>query len=311
MSTTHDPYPTRRPPAARLPEMIPRRGRAVRGGAHDVAAATGIEDAATRFEADGFLSLPGFFSEAEAAPWCEEASRLQNASIDTQPPEAFFEAGSTALRSLFDVPKRSRVFDSLTRHPRLLRLVGALLGETAYLHQTRLNYKPAYAGTGFFWHSDFETWHAEDGMPDMRAVSVSIALCENNEFNGSLMLIPGSHLSFVPCIGTTPDDHYRTSLVVQQIGTPPLEHLNTLMGQGGLTMPTGPAGSVVVFDCNTLHGSHENLSSRPRVNAFFVYNACSNALRAPYAAARPRPTFIAARPNDQPARDPVTEALAS
>ncbi len=311
MRSNHDPYPTRRQAAASLPELIPRHGPVVRGEAHEVATASGIEDAAVRFEADGFLSLPGFFSEVEAAAWREEASRLQDASIEARPPEAFFEAGSAALRSLFDVPKCSRVFDSLSRHPRLLRLVGALLGETAYLHQTRLNYKPAYAGSGFFWHSDFETWHAEDGMPDMHAVSVSIALCENNEFNGSLMLIPGSHLNFVPCIGATPDEHYRKSLVLQQIGTPPSEHLDRLIAQRALTMPTGPAGSVVVFDCNTLHASYENLSAQPRINAFFVYNACSNALQAPYAATHPRPTFVAARPSAQNACEPMTEALTS
>jgi ectoine hydroxylase len=60
-------------------------------------------------------------------------------------------------------------------------------------------------------------------------------------------------------------------------------------------MPTGPAGSIVVFDCNTMHGSYDNLSSDHRMNLFIVYNARSNALEAPFAAQRPRPEFIAAR----------------
>jgi ectoine hydroxylase len=60
-------------------------------------------------------------------------------------------------------------------------------------------------------------------------------------------------------------------------------------------MPTGPAGSVVVFDCNAMHGSYDNLSADHRINLFVVYNAQSNALEAPFAAPRPRPNFIAAR----------------
>ncbi len=44
---------------------------------------------------------------------------------------------------------------------------------------------PGFTGSGFYWHSDFETWHAEDGMPSMRAVSCSIALTENFAYNGA------------------------------------------------------------------------------------------------------------------------------
>jgi ectoine hydroxylase len=125
---------------------------------------------------------------------------------------------------------------------------------------------------------------------------MSIALTPNTALNGTLMLVPGSHRTFVPCVGATPDDHYRASLVAQEIGTPSPAQLDALIATGGIEMPTGPAGSVVVFDCNTMHGSFDNLSNVPRINLFFVYNARSNALRAPFAAPRPRPTFIAARP---------------
>jgi ectoine hydroxylase len=133
-------------------------------------------------------------------------------------------------------------------------------------------------------------------MPAMHAVSMSIALTPNTALNGALMLVPSSHRTFVPCVGATPDDHYRASLVAQEIGTPSPRQLDALIAASGIEMPTGPAGSIVVFDCNTMHGSFDNLSNLPRINLFFVYNARSNALRAPFAAPRPRPTFIAARP---------------
>ncbi|BBI64144.1 hypothetical protein HSBAA_54500 [Vreelandella sulfidaeris] len=84
------------------------------------------------------------------------------------------------------------------------RVAGAarqIIGDDPYVHQSRINYKPGFAGKGFNWHSDFETWHAEDGMPAMHAVSASLILTDNHEFNGPLMLIPGSHKKFVPCLG--------------------------------------------------------------------------------------------------------------
>ena len=54
----------------------------------------------------------------------------------------------------------------------------------------------------------------------MRAVSFSIALTENYTHNGALMIMPGSHRTFVSCVGETPDDYYKTSLKSQNVGTP-------------------------------------------------------------------------------------------
>lgn len=67
-------------------------------------------------------------------------------------------------------PRRARA------RPTPARAGRQILGSEVYIHQSRVNYKPGYGGTGFYWHSDFETWHSEDGMPRMRALSVSIAL---------------------------------------------------------------------------------------------------------------------------------------
>ncbi len=64
--------------------------------------------------------------------------------------------------------------------------------------------EPGFKGKGFNWHSDFETWHSEDGMPRMRCLSCSIVMTDNNEFNGPLMLIPSSQKYFIPCVGRTP-----------------------------------------------------------------------------------------------------------
>ena len=64
--------------------------------------------------------------------------------------------------------------------------------------------------------------------------------------------------------------------------------------------PTGKPGTVVIFDCNTMHGSNGNITPFPRANAFFVYNAVSNRLQAPFGVKKPRPAFIAARGEPKP-----------
>jgi ectoine hydroxylase len=109
------------------------------------------------------------------------------------------------------------------------------------------------------------------------------------------MLIPGSQRVFVSCIGETPDDHYKQSLRKQQFGVPDEQSLAELAHKHGIYAPLGKPGTVLLFDCNTMHGSNGNITPFPRSNAFFVFNAVRNRLVAPFAASKPRPDFIAAR----------------
>ncbi|WP_209426421.1 phytanoyl-CoA dioxygenase family protein [Pararhodobacter sp. SW119] len=60
-----------------------------------------------------------------------------------------------------------------------------------------------------------------------------------------------------------------------------------------------PPGTLIFFDCNTMHASNSNITPFPRSNAFFVFNAISNALQDPFAAAAPHPPHLALR--DTPA----------
>lgn len=132
-------------------------------------------------------------------------------------------------------------------------------------------------------------------MPRMRCFSMSILLSENNELNGPLMLIPGSHKWFIPTQGKTPEKNWKTSLKAQTLGVPSRDILRSMTQRGGLVAPKGPAGSVILFECNTLHASANNLSPWRRSNLFFVYNSVENKLVQPYCGQRSRPEYIAAR----------------
>lgn len=189
----------------------------------------------------------------------------------------------------------SPAFDRLTRDNLLLGIVRQLLGDDVYIHQSRINSKAGFCGNGFEWHSDFETWHSEDGMPEMRAISASIMLTDNNPFNGPLMLIPGSQNCFIPCAGSTPERNWEQSLKRQTVGLPSRESVASLANKNGIEAPTGPAGSLLLFECNTLHASNRNMSPWPRANLFFVYNALGNRLVQPFGRTTPRPERLAAR----------------
>lgn len=155
------------------------------------------------------------------------------------------EPGSTNVRSIFRVHMLSDLVDRLVRDPRLLDLARTILGSDVYVHQSRANLKPGFRGKEFYWHSDFETWHVEDGMPAMRAISCSVLLTDNDDTNGPLMLMPGSQKYFISCVGETPDNHYKESLKKQEYGVPDDDSLRFLAKQCGIKTIKARAGSVV------------------------------------------------------------------
>lgn len=252
------------------------------------------------FDKKGFLSFENFFDEEDMQAFIEELRDYEGDEDLKLSEGTILEPGKEEIRSIFGIHDVSERFSRLTRDPRLLAMVQQILGSDVYIHQSRINYKPGFKGKGFDWHSDFETWHSEDGMPRMRSLSCSIILTDNGEFNGPLMLIPGSHKYFIPCVGRTPENNYKESLKSQEIGVPDAASLKSLMLENDIEAPKGASGSLVMFECNTLHGSNTNMSCWPRSNLFFVYNSVENTLHDPYCGNKPRPGFLATRKNWDP-----------
>lgn len=286
----NDIYPSRITPEA---QMLPRLDPVVHGEWNEKAPLT--QQQAEEFDRNGFLVLENVFSPDEVAYLQKQSKELLSGPEGLDPETIITERDSDEIRSIFEIHAQSRIVGRLAADARLAGVAQFLLNDQVYIHQSRLNYKPGFEGKEFYWHSDFETWHVEDGMPRMRALSMSVLLAENTPDNGPLMLMPGSHRVFLTCVGVTPDDHYRTSLKKQEYGVPDRQSLTELAHRHGINAPTGKAGTVVIFDCNTMHGSNGNITPYPRANAFFVYNAVSNRLQAPFGVKKPRPGFIAAR----------------
>lgn len=288
-----DRYPTR---CDRPLSMMPRRDPIIHSSKNIRAQGPLSEYHLQCFERDGFLWFENLFSETPIMQ-----GLLNNlASLEKLPgvpdSEQMIRDGETgSLRSVFGIHDISKEFEALTKEKLIVAMVRQILGSDVYIHQSRINAKPGFVGNGFNWHSDFETWHSEDGMPAMRALSVSLMLTENTSFNGPLMLVPGSHEYHVPCQGLTPSGNWKQSLKNQKFGVPDEDSLETLINNGGISAPTGGPGSLLIFDCNTLHASQKNLSPWPRANAFFVFNSVENGLEAPYAGTIPRPEFLASR----------------
>lgn len=302
-----DLYPSRREAA---PRILPRLDPVVHSSWDEGAPITRAQ--AEQFDRDGYLVLDDLFSDEEVAALQSAAARILGDPSALEEETVITEPGSREVRSIFMIHRQNAMMARLAADERLAGVARFLLGDDVYVHQSRLNYKPGFFGKEFYWHSDFETWHVEDGMPQMRALSMSILFAPNTVLNGPLMIIPGSHRKYLTCVGETPEDHYKSSLKKQEYGVPDEDSLAELAAEHGIVAPTGQAGTVVIFDCNAMHGSNGNITPFPRANAFIVYNAVSNRLVSPYGPESPRPEFIASRqhtPVLQPPQITLLEAV--
>ena len=293
--TREDLYQTR---LSNKPALIDRQDPVVHAGTGNRAPVR--PDLIDRFERDGFVVLENVFTPGEVERMRFTAEEMRDYPHSLANETVISEPNSGAVRSVFAPHRQSAEFDLISRDPRLADFARHVLDDEVYIHQSRLNYKPAFKGKEFYWHSDFETWHAEDGMPRMRALSMSVMLTDNHPQAGPVMFVPGSHRKFISCVGETPEDNYKASLKRQETGIPDKDSIAAMVDEGGIVAPAPAAGSVVIFDCNTLHASNGNITPYERMNAFFVFNAWSNRLEAPFAAATPRPEHIAHRRVDKP-----------
>ncbi len=285
---TGDPYPSR---MGRPPELLPRVDPVVHGPATDGPLDMGQVAA---FEQNGYLTVPGVFSPDEVEGLDQLLSDLVNGG-DIDSDQVIREPDSAVIRSVFAFHEGYGGLADVPSDPRLAGVARQLLGSDVYIHQSRVNRKPGFRGKDFQWHSDFETWHTEDGMPRMRCLSAVVALTDNEPWNGSLLVMPGSHKWFVTCPEPTPPANHEHSLKVQEVGVPDEDSLTTLFDRHGIDQCTGTAGSVLFFDCNLMHGSSTNISPLPRRNLFMVFNSVENTIGDPFSAPQRRPEHIASR----------------
>ncbi|MEV5550763.1 ectoine hydroxylase [Streptomyces sp. NPDC052309] len=286
-----DLYPTRTVTSS-VP--LPRRHPVVWGGEDDGPLTA---ERLAAYDRDGFLTFDAVLGPGDISACLEEVSRLTADPSLRASGRVVPEPDGDGIRSVFEVHALSETFRRIVHSPELAATARQLLGSDVYVHQTRVNLKAAFDGSGFGWHSDFETWHSEDGMPAPRAFSMTIALTDNTPYNGPLLIIPGSHRTFVPSAGETPPDYHRLSLKGKNLPAGPADRsaVTELARSHGIRQCTGPAGSAVAFDCNCLHASAANVSPFPRTNLFVVYNSVENRIGTPFAAPGPRPAYLASR----------------
>lgn len=229
----------------------------------------------SRYRSRGYLFLRSCFSQAEIAMIVRELPAIFAQDL----PGKVLEKDSDTIRSVYGVHFDNPVLRCLAHHPRLVHPARKLLAGDIYIHQSKVNVKAAFKGDVWHWHQDFIYWLREDGMLEPQATTAAIFLDEVNEFNGPLLFVPSSHRVGVidtPVRETAPS--WLGGAIADLKYSLTTECVATLVAQHGIVAPKGPAGSVLFFHCNIVHGSAPNMSPFNRKIIYITFNSTRNRL---------------------------------
>jgi ectoine hydroxylase len=225
-----------------------------------------LSDAQLReFDEQGYIFLPECFSAEEIGVLRAEAEAILRAER-----EEVWREKSGAPRTAFAAHTYNEAFRLLGTDPRLIEPLEQLFGEPVYMHQFKINAKAPFDGELWQWHQDYGTWARDDGMPEARAMNISVFLDEVMAINGPLMFIPRSHQHGVLAAG---HDRATTSYPLWTLDH---ETITKLAAEGGIVAPTGRPGSVLMFHGNLVHASPPNITPYPRKIVYLTLCSVSN-----------------------------------
>jgi ectoine hydroxylase len=267
------------------------------------------------YKENGFLLLENVFDSSEMEVLLSEMDDV----IKEDCPRRILEKNGS-VRSFFAPHFSNELFNKINCLDRLVVPSSQLVGGKVYVHQSKINVKAAMLGDWWEWHQGYPYWKNDDGMPRPDVLTAMIFMNDITEFNGPLLLIPGSHRDgefddHANDIEADPNDSewyakylksasFMTSLTANLKYKLEKKTIAEWAEKKGIYSAKGPAGSVLFFHGNVFHASSNNLSPWDRFTYLITYNHVQNKLADIPA---PRPEFIAIR-NFAPI-EPVTEAI--
>ena len=167
-----------------------------------------------------------------------------------------------------DNPRLKRLTSPVSHHPEFRAFATApvivdaaadVVGPDVRFYHSKLNYKWGAGGDSFDWHQDIQAWPHTNYSP----VTIGVYLEDCTPEMGPLLAVRGSHEG---PLHSMYDERGNWVLRIP-------EETVAAYGADRVAALAGPAGSMILLNCRTIHGSRRNRSSRARPLLLNVYSA--------------------------------------
>jgi phytanoyl-CoA hydroxylase len=222
----------------------------------------------------GYVVVPRFLTGADLSVLNELARRhlaARSGALELEAdlrypgaPQSRMDVGGGTIRRLLDAYGRDPAFVMCATAPRLRTWLKAYFCEDVAMsrahHNCIMTKHPRY-GSGTNWHRDVRFWRfAREDL-----VSFWLALGDENENNGALRFVPGSHRSVLEA------DRFDASKFLRLDRADNSDIVRTAVS------PRLKPGDAVFFHCGTLHSAGQNHSDEVKYSLVYTYHGRSNA----------------------------------
>ena len=234
-----------------------------------------------QFKEDGFLLLSAF-ADREL---CDTIKDIASAHLKHQVPpietefeyvgkskedrERISDAHSEqrekrmVVRRLRQVYHRDMVFKQWMENEKMRPVLKQILGENPTItiaHHNSIMTKMPHSSTATSWHQDFRYWNFESD----NLVSVWLALDSENDENGVLEFIPGSHKMDFDASQFDEKEYFSEEKS---------ENAEIIAKKVSYELQKG---DVVLFHCKLLHRANRNATDEAKISFVYTVKGCSN-----------------------------------
>lgn len=229
---------------------------------------------------NGYLLLENLISQEWIERLLEATAQMVERSRALSQSDAVFDLEPEHTAA---TPRLRRLTSPVDHHPDywkygsrsiLVDVVADLVGPHVKFHHAKLNFKWEEGGEEVKWHQDIGYWPHTNYSP----LTVGTYLHDVDDDQGPLAVIPGSHE------GTLFDQYNKEGTWVGCLDEKDMAGVDFSKAD----YLKGPAGSITIHNCRTIHGSKKNLSAMGRPLLLYAYSAADafpytfNPLNSPY-----------------------------
>jgi len=167
------------------------------------------------------------------------------------------------VRRLRQVYHRDIVFKQWMENEKIRPVLKQVLGESPTItiaHHNSIMTKMPHSSTATSWHQDFRYWNFESD----NLVSVWLALDSENDKNGVLEFIPGSHKMDFNAMQFDEKEYFSEER---------RENTEIISKKVSYELQKG---DVVLFHCKLLHRANKNATDHPKISFVYTVKGCSN-----------------------------------
>ncbi|MFP6660900.1 MAG: phytanoyl-CoA dioxygenase family protein [Myxococcota bacterium] len=216
------------------------------------------------YERDGFLAVEGFVEELWLGRLRRVAAEFVEKSRGLRESNRVFDldrghsAETPRLRRLTSPADLHETFWEFASRGPIVDAIEDLIGPDIKFHHSKLNFKAAHGGEEVKWHQDIQFWPHTNYSP----LTVGVFLEDVSPGMGNVGFVPGSHEA--PLFDQYDGDTWAGCLADEDVA---------LLDVEGAVYPSGPAGSITIHNCRTVHGSSPNESGQERPLLLQTYAA--------------------------------------